>query len=65
MIKSNLKNLAYLFYPKKIDNILDKENYLKTYEYKKNASRKRILSNRKISTRKISTKKIINKLKAE
>ena len=34
MIKSNLKNLAYLFYPKKIDNILDKENYLKTYEYK-------------------------------
>lgn len=38
---------------------------MKTYEYKKNASRKRILSNRKISTRKISTKKIINKLKAE
>lgn len=34
MIKNNLKNLAYLFYPKKIDNILDKENYLKSYEYK-------------------------------
>ncbi|MQP25213.1 hypothetical protein GFJ94_09060 [Flavobacterium sp. LMO8] len=34
MIQKNLKNLAYLFYPKNIDNILDKENYLKTFEYK-------------------------------
>jgi hypothetical protein len=34
MIKNNLKNLAYLFYPKNIDNMLDKEYYLKTYEYK-------------------------------
>ena len=34
MIKNNLKNLAYLFYPKNIDNMLDKEYYLKTYEFK-------------------------------
>lgn len=38
MIKTNLENLAYLFYPKNIDNMLNKENYLKTYEYKKLSS---------------------------
>jgi hypothetical protein len=35
MIKSIFKNIAYSYYPKKIDNINDKVNYLNTSEYEK------------------------------